>query len=379
MNKTSNEKNKNKKRILFFIGCIVVCFLGGVFLGKTISLKSIGFRPIDFFIILISLYVWMFISINIHEFGHFIFGKKAKYKLIGYSIACFNWFYENGKVKFYLKFNKEIGGLCCMMPTKESSRKDHLLFISGGVIFNFISILLMFVGVFLVPSGKVLLKAILIAGIVVTSLLAIMNFIPIKSIGIATDGNIFWSILRNEPSGEIYLKILDVTNKLRGGLSFKDLDLDSNLNIKSSEKVDVAAIQIVLYEYFKDLDLDNIEEVKNKIKFLEDHIDIIPEYSRPGFYNEFIYYYSAIELKEEKAKEYFTKTKKLLLNDKDINGRRTLASYKLFIENDYEEAKICCFDGLSVKDKFPFKGQALLEEKLIMGILDKVNGRNNNE
>lgn len=229
------------------------------------------------------------------------------------------------------------------------------------------------------PSGKVLLKGILIAGIVVTSLLAIMNFIPIKSIGIATDGNIFWSILRNEPSGEIYLKILDVTNKLRGGLSFKDLDLDSNLNIKSSEKVDVATIQIVLYEYFKDLDLENIEGVKNKIKFLENHIDIIPEYSRPGFYNEFIYYYSAIELREEKAKKYFTKAKKLLLNDKDINGRRTLASYKLFIENDYEEAKICCFDGLSVKDKFPFKGQALLEEKLIMGILDKVNGRNNNE
>ena len=90
MNKSSSEKNKNKKRILFFIGCIVVGFLGGVFFGKTISLKSIGFRPIDFFIILISLYVWMFISINIHEFGHFIFGKKAKYKLIGYSIACFN-------------------------------------------------------------------------------------------------------------------------------------------------------------------------------------------------------------------------------------------------------------------------------------------------
>lgn len=240
MNKSSSEKNKNKKRILFFIGCIVVGFLGGVFFGKTISLKSIGFRPIDFFIILISLYVWMFISINIHEFGHFIFGKKAKYKLIGYSIACFNWFYENGRVKFYLKFNKEIGGLCCMMQTKESSRKDHLLFISGGVIFNFISILLMLFGLFLMPSGKVLLKGILIAGIVVTSLLAIMNFIPIKSIGIATDGNIFWSILRNEPSGQIYLKILDVTNKLRGGVSFKDLDL--NVDIKNIEKVDVATI-----------------------------------------------------------------------------------------------------------------------------------------
>ncbi len=87
----------------------------------------------------------------------------------------------------------------------------------------------------------------------------------------------------------------------------------------------MATIQIVLYEYFKALDLDNIEEVKNNIEFLENHIDINPEYSRPGFYNEFIYYYSAIELKEEKAKEYFTKTKKLLINDKDINGRRTLA------------------------------------------------------
>lgn len=34
MNKSSSEKNKNKKRILFFIGCIVVGFLGGVFFWK---------------------------------------------------------------------------------------------------------------------------------------------------------------------------------------------------------------------------------------------------------------------------------------------------------------------------------------------------------
>ncbi len=40
---------------------------------------------------------------------------------------------------------------------------------------------------------------------------------------------------------------------------------------------------------------------------------------------------------------------------------------------------MCCFDGLSVKDRFPFKGQALLEEKLIMRMLDKVNGGNDNE
>ena len=37
MNKSSSEKNKNKKRILFFIGCIVVGFLGGVFLWESLK------------------------------------------------------------------------------------------------------------------------------------------------------------------------------------------------------------------------------------------------------------------------------------------------------------------------------------------------------
>ncbi len=48
MNKSSSEKNKNKKRILFLYRLYSCRFLGGVFFGKTISLKSIGFRPIDF-------------------------------------------------------------------------------------------------------------------------------------------------------------------------------------------------------------------------------------------------------------------------------------------------------------------------------------------
>lgn len=357
------EKNKSRKSIIFIIGFLVGFFMLGLFIGK------LGVGGGEVFMVLISFYVWLFISINIHEFGHFVFGKKAKYKLMGYSIGCFNWIYENGRMKFRLKFNKNIGGLCAMVPTKGCSKRDHLLFISGGVIFNFISIVVMLIG--LMTAGQASLKEILIIGMITTGGLALMNFIPIKSLGVSTDGNIFWSILRNEPSGKLYLKVLSVTNELRGGIGFKDLDL--SLDIENSEKINEIELQIVLFKYFKALHLDNIEEIRANLELLEKNINVIPEYSRPGFYYELIYYYSAMELNEEKSKKYFDKAKKILLNDKDINGRRTLASYELFIENNVEVAKKCCLDGLSVKDKFPLKGQALLEEKLIKEILNKIN------
>ena len=62
----------------------------------------------------------------------------------------------------------------------------------------------------------------------------------------------------------------------------------------------------------------------------------------------------------------------MLLKDKDINGRRVLATYKYYIEKNVEEAEKCALDGIAVKDKYALKGQAFLEEELIKKILEDI-------
>ena len=72
-------------------------FFGSLYAAEKLSAKW-GRLGIIWFILFV--YIGTFIQINIHEFGHYIFGKILGYKLMSYRIGIFTWNYENGKMKF---------------------------------------------------------------------------------------------------------------------------------------------------------------------------------------------------------------------------------------------------------------------------------------
>lgn len=90
--------------------------------------------------------------INIHEFGHFVYGKLYGYKLLTYQIGFFSWSKENDKIKFSIIRNKGYSGLCSMIPPeKELPNYKDVLFYAGGIIFNVIigAIFIIFAFIFL--------------------------------------------------------------------------------------------------------------------------------------------------------------------------------------------------------------------------------------
>lgn len=368
------KENRKKATIIGFSFIVIVGFIGGILLGIYCKKKGIDFNFKYIMYTVAFIYIWMFIDFNMHEFGHFVFGKIAGFKLITYSILCFNFSLENEKIKFFIKSYHGIGGLCAMVPSKEVSKKDQMLYIAGGCIFNFLTIFLSIAILICIPKDMILMRIFLIIGIIFTLILAVTNALPIPSAGIVTDGCIFWSIVKDSPESSKLLEMTNILARVKRGVRFKELGLKEDIN--GLKDVTIGDMQYLTFRYFQELERENIEEVHKLISIFEDNLSEIPGFSVNGIYNELIYYYSAIRLDKEKANKYFNLAKNMLIKDMDINGRRTLCSFYAYIEENKEKAEKCGFEGLKVKDKFPLKGQTYLEEYLILKILKNIKGEN---
>ena len=82
---------------------------------------------------------------------------------------------------------------------------------------------------------------------------------------------------------------------------------------------------------------------------------------------------------EDKAKAYYLKGGKILQGDKDIIGLRVKAYYKYYINKNIESASTLCESALLVADKFPIKGQGLMERDLVnklKGLIESPLGGN---
>ena len=90
-----------------------------------------------------------------------------------------------------------------------------------------------------------------------------------------------------------------------------------------------------------------------------------------SFYYE-LCYNSCINNDQEKAKKYYKKSGKVLQKDKDVNGLRVKAYYEYYIKKNDKKAAKYCDKALAVVDKYPLKGQALMEKDLIKDLKNKL-------
>jgi len=117
------------------------------------------------------------------------------------------------------------------------------------------------------------------------------------------------------------------------------------------------------------LDNKNFEKVKEVVEHIEKNLKQIPSYATQEIYNELVYYYSAISLDKEKCEQYYELAKKELVNDMSPLGRRIIAAYSIFIENNMEKGKKCIEEGLECIHTQIEKGQALLNQDLLRELL----------
>ncbi|HHU93313.1 MAG TPA: M50 family metallopeptidase [Halanaerobiaceae bacterium] len=345
----------------FLFGLFVVLLMERFSLFK--KMQEINFT---FLSALIYIMLALFININIHELGHLVFGKLAGYKLISYRFSIFTWNNENGKMKLSLQFNQAYSGLCAMIPQKKGTAKiADLLFYAGGIIFEMLFSIIFLIA-FLYTEG--FWAALFFFTAIIGFVTGIINLIPFQSANIPSDGKIIWSFLFNRSVADELIELSDLGSQLVAGVPPAELKVSL---AATTEELDSNDLSFVYLAYLKALDEDDQDTYQEAARILEENIALYPSYSLPGIYYE-ICFTACISGDEEKAREYYQKVRKTLEKDRDINGFRVKAYYEYYINKDREKVLACAQSGLAVKDKYPLKGQAILEEKLIKKLLAKL-------
>jgi tetratricopeptide (TPR) repeat protein len=363
-------EKKKKKNWSVIIQSVIGFFLGAAITFFAILKIESGQWPLKRLpLLIIFLFISIFININIHEFGHYIFGKYLGYKLLSYRISMFTWNYENGRMKFSIIKNKGYSGLCAMIPpNKELPDSKNALYYSGGIMFNiitgiiFISAALLFADIsqdtvlFLNVTGYTAI------------FLGLTNFIPFVSVNMPTDGKIIWSLILKRPFAKKLMVLNKMTAHLSAGIRPRDLEIIEKAYMDNPDSYDYA---LIIYSYLKALDNGDCDSMFKYADLLQNNLDSFPAISLPGIYYE-ICYTACIKGDEEKAREYYKKAGKILQSDKDINGLRVKAYYEYYINKDMEATKNLCESALAVADKFPLKGQGLMESDLVLKLKELI-------
>lgn len=370
--KDSSVKVKRKNRFLFGCIYIAVCLALGIFLGFTFDKYNI---PTDLFdgislyevpVMLLEVYVGIFVLVNIHELGHFIMGKIMGYRLLMIRVGIFSLQRENEKLKLNLVKNVGYGGLCAMIPTNGSTLNQYAIYSSGGILFNLIFGFMM---IFIVPMFNlrpVFFFPMMLIGFI-SIFFSIINAIPYMSMNQPTDGMVILSILKKAPMAERFYRNNLISQQIMEGRRPREIEL---MEVDRNDPTDLSDHILLLYHYFKEIDSGHLEKAGEYLDLLCNTLEKIPPFALPAYHYELVFYHSLMN-NEEEAKKYYSLAAKVLHKDQDINGLRVKAYFEYEMNHDCAKAVELAHQGLDVKNKYPFPGQAIMEENLLEILLEK--------
>ncbi|BAM46674.1 site-2 protease family protein [Amphibacillus xylanus] len=347
----------------FYLACAAFGFFGAYFGLFDIFFADLSLLNIGAFCLLFL--ISLFLIINIHEFGHFVFGKLLGYQLLMYQIGILNFTYENGKMKFSFKKTKGFDGFCAMIPSEGTNAfdKKHLLFYAGGIIFNIVTGVVALVIApqltnFYIRNFNYLFGFISI-------ILAFINLVPFKTSGNQyTDGKYIIGIISGNQQVRGLLALQNVMTQLAGGIRPKQLNFDQN-ELGQFEDPTLDFLQ-----YFQALDQGNDSLAKTQIEKIISKLDDVSSIALPGYYYEIITA-GILFGQPDWVETYYPKAEKMLNLDRDLNGERVKAYYAWYKDN-ISKAKQHIKQAKAVADKFPFRGQAQMELSLINQLEAKI-------
>ncbi|MDL2244869.1 hypothetical protein LJC54_05125 [Parabacteroides sp. OttesenSCG-928-J18] len=355
------------RNILLFLVTMGIGAFIGIYVAT--NMKEMGWIGV------ILLGVWVFLSfilaIQLHEIGHFLFGKLSGYKLLMLKFGPLCYKYENGKYK--LAWEKAVGyaGLCMMMPPEEELQDSrHILYYAGGVTTNILTGAIAILLTFLFPAWHANLTVALWIFGIISIFLGVTNLLPRIVQNNPTDGKIIFSILRKEELAKDMTFLNRVMQQMVVGVRPGDIAL-LNQPLEEENEPNQFFIYRIIYHLFNALDRDDKEKVTHCCRLMEKHIDTIPSAVEIQMKMEFLCVYCLLG-EIEKAQAFYDIVKQRLEKENDMSGYRIKAYVAYHLHENKEEAAACCEKALSVADSFPMKGQTLMEKELVNSLLASI-------
>lgn len=240
------------------------------------------FIELLFYVILLFLemIIVYYTTILIHESGHLIFGICSGYKFLYLRIGAIA--FVKTEKGYHFKYQKAAGsaGQCLLYPTGKSRHPKYML--SGGIIFNFVSVLT-FLVIRNISDNFYLLSAILFL-CMVNILSAILNLLSF-GINIESDGKSLKEI-RTEEDIHYYNAQLMIAKQLVNGISYGKME-QGLFEIKEEKAIySGLAFEIYFYGYYRLLEFGELEAAAKRINYLRVNEERLNSWLRIEIYKE---------------------------------------------------------------------------------------------
>ncbi len=189
---------------------------------------------------------------------------------------------------------------------------------------------------------------------------------------ISTCIDIIIKLKGNSEKAVAFRESIIVRNKWMQGVRPRDTEVEYN-----EEKVYSSQANIYLFYvqnlYYHLLDKGDFYYIERLLPYFQKKT----EYFAPAnviYYFELLYYYSIMSAMGNKncnynAYELYSRCQQSLENDKDVNARRVLSAFKLYVANEPELALKLATEGLENADDFNCSGLVAMEKELLENII----------
>ncbi len=364
----NTKKKSNLKPVVLTAAFIAVCFTFGIFLGKLMGGGNSAentdgterfIRAIYGYIMLI-LSLWL--TLMLHEGGHFVFGRLTGYKLLSFRIGSLTFVRKNGRTERKKFSVAGTGGQCIMIPPEcpEPEKAPFMLYHAGGGILNLLTALIC-LPVGLLPENYWVKTALVMLG-GVSVIQGLMNLIPMN-IKLPNDGYNLLNMKKNVIDrvsvykqlrlngllyeGKTYSEIPDELFELGRGGSFGSFS-QMVKGAKYLEKLDFAGAAVQFEQCAGDDNPIDIYRYEAKAELMFCKImEGAPAEEIDALYNK--------EL--EKYMKASGKTQ--------IGKHRQLYAYQLLYKRDAQAAEAEYETAMKLRETYPIEGELRSELMLI--------------
>lgn len=360
---SNNHPIYRNQSIFIYLVAVAIAFI----LGQQVVIEAAS---------LFSNNVWLYsigsilggylLSVIVYEIGKLIFGKIAGYRLVKLNIFGLTFIKQQNKTVFRVDGFEGFGGKVLMAPKKDSANAS--LYLLGGTIFSIVFAASAIIGGYIfsisLPNVEVVFYIVLLVCIA-QLFVVILNVAPFLSDDIG-DGFILRLIAGKVISKKDFHHLLTQQEALLTGkneLSYYECNFDNPINS-----------QILLYNCYYYLDLDDDYNAKEIIKKAFELKDFLTEQDLSLFYSIHYYFVLLGDVTEKVTDEYWGLEKSIRKVITKSNRFDTLKSALLvaaFIELSYDTYEYLTMQIEKVKGKYsPLRSDK--EDKLIERALDAI-------
>jgi len=281
-----NKKLKSFKCLQILISIIYLIFMMGLG-GFCVTILPLQLFELDFALFLLNLffvmilfvilyYIVFFLSIIWHEFGHFIFGLKARLNFVCFNVLGYTIYIENNRIK--IKKEAKIPGIkgYCNMATEKNKKYDInsiKLYYMGGIIFNFISAIASIL--LIIFMSNIYLKMIFVMNVGVNIYSALNNLIPATTpSGVITDALHLIYCLNDDEYINTISKLHTLQSLLANGTKLKDIDTNL-LSMPQNFRTNSDVLNAMLYVDYLSSKEKYQEAIECAEKILEDAKELL--------------------------------------------------------------------------------------------------------